>query len=99
MSRWSVPELGTMTEQQIFDAAAYHLIAHGGAPRDLFLKAESREFNSRRTWGYFRRQKRVPANGAHLIEDIERIHREREPADWKSALAVVAHAYRLEFTQ
>ena len=97
MSRWSVPTLATMTEQQVFDAAAYHLIANGGAARDLFLKPESRKFNPRRTWSYFRRQKRVPAHASKLIDDLERIHRDREPTDWISALAKLAHAYHLEF--
>lgn len=96
MSRWSIPELASMTEQQVFDLSAYHMVANGGCPRELFLKPESRPFNRRRTWAYFRRQKRVPAHAAHLIDDLERIHRERDPAEWLPALSRVARDYNLK---
>jgi len=86
-----------MSEQQVFDAASYHLLAHGGAARDLFLKDDSKAYNTRRTWSYFRRQNRVPAHAAMLIEDLERIHRERNPDDWKDALVKLARIYNLEF--
>lgn len=96
MSRWSIPELASMTEQQVFDTSAYHMLLHGGCPRDLFLKPESRPFNKHRTWAYLRRQRRVPAHAAHLIDDLERIHRERNPAEWMHALSQIARVYNLK---
>lgn len=30
-----------MNDQQVFDLAAYHMMAHGGSPRDLFPKSQT----------------------------------------------------------
>lgn len=96
MSRWTVPTLTAMTEQQVFDACAYHMLAHGGSPRELLLKPESRAFNRRRSWGYFVRQKRAPRHASLLIADLEEIHRNTPPEEWASALDNTARAYGLQ---
>ena len=92
-----MPHLTTLTAQQVFDAAAYNMLAHGGSPRDLFIKADSKKhLQERRRWSYFVRQGRAPKHCALLIADLETLHREAEPEAWPARLVSIAHAYNLE---
>lgn len=96
MSRWTIESLGALTEQQVFDMCAYHMLAHAGTPRDLLLKHGSQSFNEHRSWDYFVKQGRAPKNAAKLISSIEEIHRDIEPKYWRKALNQIAHTFKLE---
>lgn len=95
MSRWSISTLSSLTEQQIFEAAAYHMLAHGGAPRELFLKEESKQFNKHRAWASLVRYGRAPKHASTVIGELERIHREDAPDTWVAGIVAVARKHKL----
>lgn len=95
MSRWTIPGLGDMTEQQIFEMAAYHLLANGGSPYDIFLRKEARSVMTGRTWGYLVRQKRAPRVASQIVIEIERLHRKAPPDTWAAGILQIANKHAL----
>lgn len=95
MSRWSVTDLGVLTEQQIFDRCVYHMVSNGGAPAEVLMKPEAWPFVRRRRWRYIVKQGRAPLHGLALIEDLESLHRDVHPDEWPDMLAMLAKLYNL----
>ena len=95
MSRYTLPELPGMTRQEIFNRAAYHMLAHGGSPTEIFIKPDKREDRGNSSYAYLVRQRRAPKHASQLLIDLDALAREYPPDRWLERLRIIARHHHL----
>lgn len=95
MSRYTVAELPHLSRQQIFERAAYHMLAHGGSPIEQFIKPERERDRVGMSYAYLVRQRRAPKHAAQLLIDLDTLHRDVDPAQWPERIVILARHHHL----
>jgi hypothetical protein len=98
VSRWTIPELGGLSDQEIFDRVAYHILAKGGEPQDILIKPNCLPYMDHRRWGYLVKQGRAPKRAAQLIALLEEVAR-HTPLDRQAhEIVAIGRAFKLEIS-